>query len=77
MAVGRDPRVDQHLAAVFGQPAWHGADRLEEWLVSVGIEPAPAAAGIVDARQRLLGALTSPRGRNFIGSEARRIPCAP
>ena len=71
LAQGRDERVDhllnQVLAALDGTPGTsHGAQRLQTWLTSVGVSCDPASHGVHDAEQRVMAALSSPRGRNFI-----------
>lgn len=70
LAVGREPRVDAALQAVFGVPASACAEALRTWLASLGVATDPAAYGVRDAESRLQSALSSPRGRNFIGAEA-------
>lgn len=66
LAEGRDPALDMRLDQVFDSP--RGARRLEAWLHRLGVETSPAALGIADAEARLQAALTSSRGRNFIGA---------
>jgi phosphonate metabolism-associated iron-containing alcohol dehydrogenase len=70
LALGRESRVDERLAEVFGTPAEQGPDRLRAWLKGVGVEARPAAFGISasDAEARIAAALGSPRGRNFVGA---------
>ena len=70
LAIGRSARADAALAEVFEAPAEQGADRLSNWLRSLGIDATPAAYGIADAEARVEAALASPRGRNFIGAAA-------
>ena len=70
LAQGRDRQVDDRLAEVFGCGAADGAGLLVEWLQGVGVDASPLAYGITDADARILDALNSPRGRNFIGSSA-------
>lgn len=66
LAEGRDAALDLRLDQVFDSP--RGALRLEAWLHRLGVETSPAALGIADAELRLQAALTSTRGRNFIGA---------
>jgi hypothetical protein len=41
---------------------------LTAWLREVGVDASPLAYGITDAETRIREALSSPRGRNFIGA---------
>jgi phosphonate metabolism-associated iron-containing alcohol dehydrogenase len=68
LAVGHSQQVDDSLSEVFGTSAAEGAGRLVEWLHGVGVDALPLAYGIDDADARILNALNSPRGRNFVGS---------
>ena len=68
LALGHDARVDAVLAEVFGAPPEAGALTLQTWLQALGAETDPAAYGITNAHQRVQAALTSARGRNFIGA---------
>ena len=70
LAVGRDAHVDRRLAQVFDVPATAGPACLEAWLGGVAAPIGPGAFGITDAdaERRLRAALTSERGRNFIGA---------
>lgn len=70
LAVGRDAGVDARLQAVFGVPAAECAQALEAWLASLGVATDPAAWGVHDGEARVQAALSSARGRNFIGAEA-------
>lgn len=70
LAVGRDARTDQLLASVFGCSAAAGAEQLCVWLRRMGIDADPAAFGLRDADARIHAALTSARGRNFVGAAA-------
>jgi phosphonate metabolism-associated iron-containing alcohol dehydrogenase len=71
LAVGRDARVDRLLSRVFGgADAATGEHALLHWLAALGLDPRPAAWGITDAAARVDAALSSPRGRNFIGARA-------
>ena len=68
LAQGRHAGIDATLAEVFDVPAAVGAGRLQDWLQTLGVHPTPAEHGIHDAERRIQAALSSPRGRNFIGS---------
>lgn len=71
LAQGRHAPTDAALSEVFGVPADEGLARLEQWLLSVGVDTSPSALqalGVHDADARVQAALASPRGRNFIGS---------
>lgn len=68
LAIGISGPVDCLLGQLFGCPADEGAARLEHWLMAVGVSPSPQAHGVADAAQRVIQALSSERGRNFIGS---------
>jgi phosphonate metabolism-associated iron-containing alcohol dehydrogenase len=80
LAIGISPPVDHRLGQLFACPADEGAARLEHWLMAVGVSPSPQAHGVADAAQRVIQALSSDRGRTFIGSmrpgqpEAARPP---
>lgn len=70
LAMGHSPALDAALQRVFDLPPQQGLARLEDWLLSLGIdtsEEAFAALGITDAPLRVQAALASPRGRNFVG----------
>ena len=70
LASGRDATCDAALSQIFECPAPEGAQHLRAWLHNVGVGTSTAAfvaLGILDAPQRVQAALTSPRGRNFIG----------
>jgi alcohol dehydrogenase len=68
LAAGREPRVDALLAQVFDVDARRGEDELRHWLEEFGIDARPQAWGVADAAARVDAALSSPRGRNFIGA---------
>ncbi|EHR69830.1 alcohol dehydrogenase, class IV [Burkholderiales bacterium JOSHI_001] len=68
LAVGHDPAVDRQLAAVFGGTAAAGAEQLERWLQSVGVDTRLELHGIHDGAHRIEAALNSPRGKNFIAA---------
>jgi alcohol dehydrogenase YqhD (iron-dependent ADH family) len=68
LAMGISDQVDRQLAQLFACPTDDGAARLEHWLNGVGVVPSPQAHGVIDAAQRVIEALSSERGRNFIGS---------
>ncbi len=68
LAAGREARLDALLSSLFDCPAKDGADRLAQWLSSVGIDARPEAHGITDAQARIDQALGSARGRNFIAA---------
>jgi alcohol dehydrogenase class IV len=63
LAARRDTRVDALLNKVFDS-----AVALEAWLGRVGVPAGPLQLGIADAKERVAGALSSARGRNFIGA---------
>ncbi len=74
LAIGRDASLDRQLAAVFGSAtAADGALRLDQWLQDLDLASDPARAGIHDAADRLVAALHSERGRNFIAAPARAV----
>jgi alcohol dehydrogenase len=70
LAVGREPRVDALLEQVFGVEAARGEFELRAWLQELGVEGEPSDWGVADAPARVQAALTSVRGRNFIGAQA-------
>jgi alcohol dehydrogenase len=70
LAVGRDAGIDARLQAVFEVPAAECAEALQAWLASLGVATDPAAHGVHDGEARVQAALSSVRGRNFIGAEA-------
>jgi alcohol dehydrogenase class IV len=50
--------------------ATEGAAALTRWLRRLGAAADPREVGVEDGAQRLLSALDSPRGRNFVASPA-------
>ena len=70
LALGRDAALDARLARVFDAPAAEGPERLVAWLRGLGIDPRPERHGVLDAAARIERALSSPRGRNFVGAPA-------
>lgn len=68
LAVGHDPETDRLLEQVFAMPAADALPALRHWLASVGVPEGPQAVGIRDAAERVSEALSSVRGRNFIGA---------
>jgi phosphonate metabolism-associated iron-containing alcohol dehydrogenase len=71
LALGRNLDVDAALSEVFDVSASQGLLRLQDWMQDLDIQAAPAALaerGIHNMDQRVQAALTSPRGRNFIGA---------
>lgn len=73
LAQGRDPALDTLLCAVFDTAtAEDGARALDEWLASLAVSADPHRCGIADAEARIVQALGSERGRNFVGSPDAR-----
>ena len=70
LAAGRDAAADRALGQVFGGSAVMGADRLARWLQTVGVEPGVESIGLFDGEARVAAALSSARGRNFLGATA-------
>jgi phosphonate metabolism-associated iron-containing alcohol dehydrogenase len=72
-AIGASPACDTGLERIFGSNLPAGADRLEEFLVNLGVSVDKADYGIDDEEWRELidSAMTGERGRNFIGSQER------
>ena len=72
-AIGTSDACDAGLRRIFGEDLSAGANRLEEFLVNLGVSVNKADYGIDDGEWRELieSAMTGERGRNFIGSEAR------
>ncbi|MFP6731712.1 MAG: iron-containing alcohol dehydrogenase [Alphaproteobacteria bacterium] len=64
---------DGGLRRIFGEDLSAGADRLEEFLVTLGVSVDKADYGVEDEEWRTLiaSAKTGERGRNFIGSQKR------
>ena len=71
--IGASPVCDAGLRRIFGPDLEAGAERLEEFLVNLGVSVDKADYGIDDAEWRVLieSAMTGERGRNFIGSQER------
>src|SRR5262245_51181908 len=67
LARGCAPDRDAALAQVFG-PHEDGPEALSRWLQAIGVDPEPRSHGIDDEGTRVAAALSSPRGRNFIGA---------
>jgi len=74
-AIGASATCDTGLRRIFGEDLSAGADRLEEFLVTLGVSVDKADYGVKDEEWRALieSALTGERGRNFIGSHERVI----
>ena len=72
-AIGASAACDAGLRRIFGEDLLAGADRLEEFLVDLGVSVDKADYGIEDGEWRALieSAMTGERGRNFIGSQER------
>jgi phosphonate metabolism-associated iron-containing alcohol dehydrogenase len=71
--IGASPACDTGLRRIFGSDLPAGADRLEEFLVNLGVSVDRADYGVDDGEWRELieSAMTGERGRNFIGSQER------
>jgi phosphonate metabolism-associated iron-containing alcohol dehydrogenase len=71
--IGAGDACDAGLRRIFGSDLAAGADRLEEFLVNLGVSVDKADYGIDDEewRQLIESAITGERGRNFIGSQER------
>lgn len=77
LAQGCDSRVDALLAQVFGDDRqgassvapMTAADRLQSWLLSIGVSSNPVDYGVHDAPERVALAMGSARGRNFIAAQ--------
>ncbi|MBL8513382.1 MAG: iron-containing alcohol dehydrogenase, partial [Betaproteobacteria bacterium] len=70
LAAGCDAQIDRLLEEALDVDVDACADALREWLQSLGISADPASYGVMDAESRVKAALTSPRGRNFVGAPA-------
>ncbi len=70
---GFSESCDEGLRRIFGQDLEAGADRLEEFLVNLGVSVNKAEYGVSDEEWRSMidAALAGERGRNFIGSRDR------
>jgi hypothetical protein len=53
---------------VFSVEAREAQAALVHWLAQVGVPESPQAVGVHDAQDRIRDALSSSRGRNFIGA---------
>ncbi len=71
--IGASEACDTGLRRIFGSDLMAGADRLEEFLVTLGVSVDKADYGVDDGEWRELieTAMTGERGRNFIGSQER------
>ena len=74
-AIGAGEACDSGLRRIFGEDLSAGAERLESFLVSLGVSVDKADYGVEDEEWRALieAAMSGERGRNFIGSYARVI----
>ncbi len=72
-AIGASDVCDGGLRRIFGEDLSAGADRLEEFLVVLGVSVDKADYGVKDEEWRALieSAISGERGRNFIGSRKR------
>ena len=72
-AIGASDACDIGLQRIFGSDLLAGAERLEEFLVNLGVSVDKADYGIDDGEWRELidSAMTGERGRNFIGTQER------
>ena len=75
--LGTDEDCDHSLQRIFGDDLNAGVDRLENFLVSLGVSTNPVDYGVEGEEWRALidTALTGQRGQNFIGSHARVMQC--
>ena len=73
--IGASDACDDGLRRIFGEDLSAGADRLEAFLVNLGVSVDKADYGIEDGEWRALieSAITGERGRNFIGSQERVV----
>ncbi len=71
--IGANEACDTGLRRIFGSDLLAGADRLEEFLVTLGVSVDKADYGVDDGEWRELieTAMTGERGRNFIGTQER------
>jgi alcohol dehydrogenase len=71
--IGANDGCDTGLRRIFGSDLLAGAERLEEFLVTLGVSVDKADYGVDDGEWRELieSAMTGERGRNFIGSQER------
>lgn len=72
-AIGVSAECDEALKRIFGEDLLAGADRLEQFLVGLGVSVRPSDHGVAgDEWQRIvLDAIGGERGRNFISSRER------
>lgn len=68
LATGLDSGVDHLLAQLFAGD--NGLAALQIWLERVGVNARPEAVGVTDTPTRIAAALSSVRGRNFVGANA-------
>ena len=75
--IGASDTCDAGLRRIFGSDLPAGADRLEEFLVNLGVSVDKADYGVDDGewRELIATAMTGERGRNFIGSQERVTEC--
>ena len=75
--IGASEACDAGLRRIFGTDLTAGADRLEEFLVNLGVFVDKADYGIDAGEWRELStsAMTGERGRNFIGSQESVTEC--
>jgi phosphonate metabolism-associated iron-containing alcohol dehydrogenase len=75
--IGASDTCDAGLRRIFGTDLTAGADRLEEFLVNLGVSVDKADYGVDDGewRELITAAITGERGRNFIGSQERVTEC--
>ncbi len=75
--LGTDEDCDHSLQRIFGDDLNAGVDRLENFLVNLGVSTNPVDYGVESEEWRALidTALAGQRGQNFIGSHARVMQC--
>ena len=75
--VGHDRACDDSLRQIFGADLAAGAQRLERFLVGLGVsvDPADYGVGAEEWRGLIDDALVAERGRNFIAPRERVIEC--
>ncbi len=73
--IGVSDACDAGLRRIFGEDLSAGADRLEEFLITLGVSVDKADYGVEDGEWRALieSAMSGERGRNFTGSQERVI----
>ena len=71
--VGQDPACDEALRQIFGADLAAGAERLERFLVGLGVsvDPADYGVGADEWRDLIDDALVAERGKNFIAPRER------